>query len=479
MLDKTRSHRVTPLAIGAAVLVAVALAAAGLGLSVGTAGAATVQSVAPATPVESAIAVGVQVDVNRERALRGASQLVDNSYLDTMAQGWVDSPTGASGYDPTDLWMISWETSHPCTVAVYGSCPTPFPQGAVPSATTLFPTSSVSGAFSASVAVDAWMQSPPHRSLQMFSGDVIIGAGVDCATGVMVDIFAITPHDLRGPAPQTPWVQIPPATGPSCSSQTPHPTTGYRMVAGDGGVFDFGTAQFYGSMGGKALNQPVVASASTPTGSGYWEVASDGGIFSFGNAQFYGSMGGHPLNQPIVGMAVDPATGGYWEVARDGGIFSFGAPFYGSMGGHPLNQPIVGMAATPTGGGYWEVASDGGIFSFGNAQFHGSMGGHPLNQPIVGMAATPTGGGYWEVSTTGGIFSFHAPYYGSALGMFGGYEPGVPGTVVGMAVTPTGGGYWIANSLGQVVDLGQAPNLGDITPFKLHLNQPMVGFAVS
>jgi len=40
-----------------------------------------------------------------------------------------------------------------------------------------------------------------------------------------------------------------------------------------------------------------------PPPSGYWEVASDGGIFSFGNASFYGSMGGKPLNQPIVAMA--------------------------------------------------------------------------------------------------------------------------------------------------------------------------------
>ena len=43
--------------------------------------------------------------------------------------------------------------------------------------------------------------------------------------------------------------------------------------------------------------------ASTPDGLGYWEVASDGGIFSFGDAKFYGSMGGKPLNAGIVGVA--------------------------------------------------------------------------------------------------------------------------------------------------------------------------------
>ncbi len=65
-----------------------------------------------------------------------------------------------------------------------------------------------------------------------------------------------------------------------------------------------------------------------PTVGGYWTVASDGGIFSFGDAAFYGSMGGHALDEPMVGMAATTDGGGYWTVASDGGIFSFGdAPF--------------------------------------------------------------------------------------------------------------------------------------------------------
>ncbi len=167
------------------------------------------------------------------------------------------------------------------------------------------------------------------------------------------------------------------------------PTAGYWEVASDGGLFAYGSAPFYGSMGGKPLNKPVVGMAPTTTGGGYWEVASDGGLFAFGNAKFYGSMGGQPLNKPVVGMAATPTGGGYWEVASDGGLFAFGnAKFYGSMGGQPLNKPVVGMALAPTGGGYWEVASDGGLFAFGNAPFYGSMGGQPLNAPVVAMAAT-------------------------------------------------------------------------------------------
>ena len=117
-------------------------------------------------------------------------------------------------------------------------------------------------------------------------------------------------------------------------------------------------------------------------------MASDGGVFTYGpGAFFFGSMGGKPLNQPVVGIAVDPATGGYWEVAKDGGVFAFHAPFLGSMGGKPLNKPIVGIAAAATGDGYYLVASDGGIFAFGNgAHFQGSTGNIHLNQPVVSMS---------------------------------------------------------------------------------------------
>ena len=178
-------------------------------------------------------------------------------------------------------------------------------------------------------------------------------------------------------------------------------------MAADGGVFDYGTADFYGSKGGQPLNAPIVGIAAAPTGKGYWEVAADGGIFNYGTAAFYGSMGGQPLNAPVVGIAATPTGKGYWEVAADGGIFSYGtAHFYGSKGGQPLNAPVVGIAATPTGKGYWEVASDGGIFSYGTANFYGSMGGQPLNAPVVGIAATPTGKGYWEVAADGGIFDY-------------------------------------------------------------------------
>jgi hypothetical protein len=160
---------------------------------------------------------------------------------------------------------------------------------------------------------------------------------------------------------------------------------------------------------------PVVGMASPPAGGGEWVVASDGGIFTYGNAVFYGSLGALTLNAPVVGMAATPDGKGYWLVAADGGVFAFGdAGFAGSLGALTLNAPVVGMAATPDGKGYWLVAADGGVFTFGDAAFHGSLGALTLNAPIAGLAATSTGAGYWLAGADNGIFAFgNAGFYGA------------------------------------------------------------------
>ena len=209
-----------------------------------------------------------------------------------------------------------------------------------------------------------------------------------------------------------------------------------------------------------------------PDGKGYWEVASDGGVFAFGDAAFYGSMGGNHLDEPIVGIAATPDGKGYWEVASDGGIFAFGdAGFYGSMGGKPLNEPIVGHRPPPRrqgllGGGQgrrplrlrrrrllrvhgrqtartsrwwaWPSPRRQGLLGGGlrrgplrlrHAQFYGSMGGQPLNEPVVGMApprqaratgrwpptaasspsATPSSTGPWAASPSTRRWSASSP----------------------------------------------------------------------
>ncbi len=245
---------------------------------------------------------------------------------------------------------------------------------------------------------------------------------------------------------------------------------GYWMAASDGGIFSY-DAPFFGSMGGKHLNAPIVGIAADPKTGGYWEVASDGGLFAF-NAPFFGSMGGKPLNAPVVGMVATPDGGGYWEVASDGGVFNFGdAALYGSMGGKPLNAPVVGIASSQDGLGYFEVASDGGLFNFGDAHFQGSMGGKHLNKPVVGIAGDQATGGYWEVASDGGLFNFNAPFFGSPA------ATPLNKPVVGMASTPDGQGYWEAATDGGIFNYGDAFFWGSLG--STVLNAPVIGIAGS
>ena len=258
---------------------------------------------------------------------------------------------------------------------------------------------------------------------------------------------------------------------------------GYFFVATDGGIFNFGDSDFFGSTGDIRLNQPIVGAETTPTGEGYWLVAADGGIFTFGDAQFYGSTGDIRLNKPIVAMVATPTGKGYWLFASDGGVFTFGdAVFYGSTGDIRLNQPIVGADVSSTGKGYYMVAADGGIFAFSaspsgaDAPFYGSTGNIKLNKPIVGMAATDDGNGYYLVASDGGIFSFgktpqDAPFFGST----GDRVLNQP--IVGMDLSASNQGYYLVAADGGIFTFGDANFHGSTG--NLRLNKPIVGMSVT
>jgi hypothetical protein len=294
-----------------------------------------------------------------------------------------------------------------------------------------------------------------HRSTKTGTGSPLLVSGL---TNGRTYTCTVAARNARGVSLNSPPSIAVVPTGPLSATSVTH---GFRLFAGDGGVFTFGTDRNFGSAAGKAEHL-VVGMTTTTSEQGYWLVATDGGIFSFGDARFYGSTGAIHLNQPIVGMTPTPTGQGYWLVASDGGIFSFGdAHFFGSTGAIHLNQPIVGMTATPTGQGYWMVASDGGIFSFGDAHFFGSPVGS-ARAPVVGMATTRLGHGYWIAAADGSVFRF-----GDAAPLGGATGRVLRLPVRGIVSTRSGRGYWLATGDGGVFTFGDAPFIGWPGPLTL------------
>jgi len=251
---------------------------------------------------------------------------------------------------------------------------------------------------------------------------------------------------------------------------------GYWMVAGDGGVFSFGGAKFYGSMGGQPLNQPIVAMAETPDHQGYWLFAKDGGVFAFGDAHFYGSVPGvldpqgRTLNGAIVAAEATPDGHGYRMFAADGGVFDFGdAAYAGSLPalGVVPNKPVVAAVSAPVGQGYLLVAADGGVFTFGDALYEGSLGAQAASG-IVSISETSSGNGYWVFGANGAVYPFgDAVSYGNAANQT------LSAPIVFGVATTTAGGYWLFATDGGVFAYGDAPFLGSLGG--ISLVSPIVG----
>jgi Transglycosylase-like domain len=127
---------------------------------------------------------------------------------------------------------------------------------------------------------------------------------------------------------------------------------GYRLDTADGSIYTFGD-QFYGSLSGQRLNQPIVAMDATPDGRGYWLVAADGGVFTFGDARFYGSLGGSTVfTANIVDNGVTPAQVAAWDkvnICEEGGRWNVDGPVYsGGLGFSHQNWTRFNTFGYPT-----------------------------------------------------------------------------------------------------------------------------------
>jgi hypothetical protein len=258
---------------------------------------------------------------------------------------------------------------------------------------------------------------------------------------------------------------------------TPH---GYWLVAGDGGIFTFGSAHFYGSTGNLRLQRPVVGMTPTADRAGYWMVATDGGMFAFGDARFFGSIPGvglapadsaapKRLAAPIVAMVASPTGQGYLLVASDGGVFAFGnALFHGSCPGiGGCNGSVIAVVPDAGEHGYWVVTSTGRVYPFGDATAFGQPGATPA--PITGATASADGHGYLIVDAKGDVYNYgDAQKYGKAPSGLS-----VPSAeIVGIVPTSDGLGYWLMGRAGSVYNYGDAPSDGSMAGRAL--NAPIV-----
>ncbi len=314
-----------------------------------------------------------------------------------------------------------------------------------------------------------------------FSADVLDGtvtAQSPAHSAGTVDVTVTTPGGVSQPSDSDEFTYVapvPPPPPPPVTSASSTVSHGYWLVGSDGGIFTFGSAQFYGSTGSLHLQRPVVGIVPTTDRGGYWLDASDGGIFAYGDSGFYGSIPGlglHPagsglpnsLDAPIVGMVPSADGGGYFMVAADGGVFAFGdALFAGSCPGiGGCSGTAVAVMPDASGNGYWLVTNTGHVYTFGDAPFYGAPG--PQGVPVTSAVRTPTGKGYWILFADGTIDNYgDAGSFGSPAGLFGGLNP-----ATAIFTTSDGGGYWVASAAGSVDQYGDAPNDGSMAGSRLN-----------
>lgn len=224
---------------------------------------------------------------------------------------------------------------------------------------------------------------------------------------------------------------------------------GYWMVGSDGGVFSYGYLDFYGSLAGVALTQPIVGMTASSTSNGYWLASADGGVFAFGDAQYYGSLPGLGVTVTNI-VAIERSRGGngYLMAGADGGVFAFGDAVNDGNGVGTITGTVVGFDVRQTGSsGYWLCTNTGHVYAFGGAGHFGGLNGAVTD--VVGFASTPTELGYYLIRANGAVNA-----YGDAVHRGDASALTLNDPMTDLAVHPSGNGYWLAAQDGGVFTYG-------------------------
>lgn len=209
---------------------------------------------------------------------------------------------------------------------------------------------------------------------------------------------------------------------------------GYNILTSFGGIYSFGTAQYYGNLIDHGYPGPGIGLGEMPAGDGYQILNTGGGLYSFGSAQghYYGNLIDHHYPGPAVALSVTPSGNGYAILTSFGGLYTFGDALYeGNLIDHHYPGQAVGIAYTPSGRGYNILTSSGAIYSFGDAQYYGNLLDHNYPGPAVSLTYTRTGGGYAILTSSGGLYTFgDAVYKGNLI------DHGYPGPATAISNTP-------------------------------------------
>jgi hypothetical protein len=228
------------------------------------------------------------------------------------------------------------------------------------------------------------------------------------------------------------------------------PAGGYWAAGRGGGIVTGGTTYLGSADDGAALNHPVAAMASTPSGRGYWLTTTRGHVLAFGDASFRGQV--RHKKTRIVDFAPTPSGRGYWLVSSGGRVMPFGdADRYGGLGGDQASpSPVVALLPKETGPGYTLVTSDGAVHGFGDAAAAASSTSLKSEVEVVAATASPLGGAW--LTTAGGrvVATGSAP----SLPDLSRKKLGFP--VIDIAPTVSGRGYYLLLENGRVVAFGDA-----------------------